>query len=687
MFNVKSFKDWKESYNDYSLEKKEEIEEYLNKKYGKKFNVYSFLSCNGVVYSDKWGVMSPDMQRFTVSAELSGKERSQSYSDNYHSILLKQPFADKVRIALSKWFESFNFNLEINSKSDADDFTIHAKLFVTLGKQREYELYDKIKIFLSELYKSGIKIWSKWSYSDLSLKKVVIYYLDNDGKLLRKICGNEENIDIHPLNLDELEWLASIVYLDEIVQYNELSFSSCNLGEVITYIKDFVFPLKPANTTFPIELTKGQWINIFEKIVNNPLVSSLKITKIIDVNELNHLEYPEIYIGHRAVCFTDAEGNGYAVFRGTCGDLEWYDNAVGTVTSDTKQQQAAANFLREIRGDKANPVKTLTAVGHSKGGNKAQYGFITTEDGLVNRCVSLDGQGFSNEFIAKYIDKIRAKRDKMELNAERRDFVNSFCNWIGDTTYYSGWRGQSAPGLKYGYSLPFFHFPDALYDWNGKFDNYGKTGAVPALVNQFMLYVLNENKYSGIKETTILSMVSLMMVDRKTTNKQVAEALLNITVIISDMISNDKSFRSKIINVFKEEENMLLATFEMIDSESSQDNELKLGIPIIIFYIEDLALRFFRDGDFRHNILTSLKFLSLSFLDATGGKVSEYIEKFIGKIIVGLSKKSVHYSADKSLNKRIGEIKKLFDEWRFSKIDQKSSISRENIKTFAEYLD
>ena len=64
--------------------------------------------------------------------------------------------------------------------------------------------------------------------------------------------------------------------------------------------------------------------------------------------------------------------------------------------------------LKECYGDAANH---LTVSGHSKGGNRAQYVKILTDQ--VDRCVSFDGQGFSSEFLELYAEEIEQKNENL----------------------------------------------------------------------------------------------------------------------------------------------------------------------------------------------------------------------------------------------------------------------------------
>src|SRR5699024_6249914 len=101
-----------------------------------------------------------------------------------------------------------------------------------------------------------------------------------------------------------------------------------------------------------------------------------------------------------ALCFNDPDDPGHAVvvFRGTSGKDEWIDNAIGLGVSDTERQKAALDYIENL------PYDNITVAGHSKGGNKAQY--VTVLSDKVDRCISMDGQGFSQEFIDKYYAEI-----------------------------------------------------------------------------------------------------------------------------------------------------------------------------------------------------------------------------------------------------------------------------------------
>lgn len=65
----------------------------------------------------------------------------------------------------------------------------------------------------------------------------------------------------------------------------------------------------------------------------------------------------------------------------------------------------------------------MTAIGHSKGGNKAMYVGILSE--RVDRVLSLDGQGFNSDFFKKYQAEICARGGNITNISVNTDYVNA----------------------------------------------------------------------------------------------------------------------------------------------------------------------------------------------------------------------------------------------------------------------
>ncbi len=137
-------------------------------------------------------------------------------------------------------------------------------------------------------------------------------------------------------------------------------------------------------------------------------------------------------------------------FHGTATPEHWFDNATGLGTSDTEAQKAALEYINSL------PYDDITVVGHSKGGNLSQY--VTILSDKVNRCVSMDGQGFSQEFIDKYWGEINLKGDKIVNYSLTTDYVHILLYPIPNSKqdYCAGDR--IAEPIQHHFANSFFHY-------------------------------------------------------------------------------------------------------------------------------------------------------------------------------------------------------------------------------------
>ena len=147
--------------------------------------------------------------------------------------------------------------------------------------------------------------------------------------------------------------------------------------------------------------------------------------------------------GYSAIFVNENTGDAVVAFRGTAGD-EWKDNFTGGGRTDcpdgvsTAQQQNALDWYQDQYKELGLEKYEITVTGHSKGGNKAKY--ITIMDDTIDNCVSFDGQGFSDEFVAKYADRIAERQSYIENHNVDYDYVNFLLNDVGETTYYHGYE-------------------------------------------------------------------------------------------------------------------------------------------------------------------------------------------------------------------------------------------------------
>ena len=112
----------------------------------------------------------------------------------------------------------------------------------------------------------------------------------------------------------------------------------------------------------------------------------------------------------------DDPSKGVVIFKGTADAYEWDDDVRGLNLADTPSQIDARNYIEGL------PFDSITVAGHSKGGNKAQY--VTILSNKVDYCVSMDGQGFSQEFMDKYWAEIQEKGNLIKNYSLDADYVH-----------------------------------------------------------------------------------------------------------------------------------------------------------------------------------------------------------------------------------------------------------------------
>lgn len=123
-------------------------------------------------------------------------------------------------------------------------------------------------------------------------------------------------------------------------------------------------------------------------------------------------------------CLVDTgDGNCMVVFRGT--QPNGHQNAIQDIVfadagllnnGETAQQYKARKYAEYIYEQFGDKYKNFTFVGHSLGGNLAEHAAITSPKELQEKsnAVSLDGPGFSKEYINSHRYEIEQMRGKLE---------------------------------------------------------------------------------------------------------------------------------------------------------------------------------------------------------------------------------------------------------------------------------
>ena len=191
-------------------------------------------------------------------------------------------------------------------------------------------------------------------------------------------------------------------------------------------------------------ISKEDWNDLFNYILINDIFNYIIIK---DAQTDNYGDESNCYQTKDDVCYKEKQFSilffnklskeAIVAFRGTGLD-EWKDNFRGAVANSTDGQKKALYRYQEyhkLLDLDEDYYSKITVTGHSKGGNKAKY--ITIKDESVDRCVSFDGQGFSDAFISD-INNNRQEIDRSQkivnYNTDK-DFVNILLNDIGDTHY------------------------------------------------------------------------------------------------------------------------------------------------------------------------------------------------------------------------------------------------------------
>lgn len=224
---------------------------------------------------------------------------------------------------------------------------------------------------------------------------------DEELMLLEQICYIDENLcnasKVKNINFSELESKPE---------------SEISLGDILkdfdeTAIKEL---RKDGNST--IGATEAsEWADIIEAVQKN---DKLKNLKIMDVQ--THINKETSKVTPTTICYEDADGNAIVAFRGTTGCEAWKDNVHGLNVSDTPKQLAALEYMNRLN------YSNITVVGHSKGGNFAQYvGVLSSK---VKRAVSMDGQGMSDLFVKEHWREIMMNSSKVQNYSAESDYVN-----------------------------------------------------------------------------------------------------------------------------------------------------------------------------------------------------------------------------------------------------------------------
>jgi hypothetical protein len=349
---------------------------------------------------------------------------------------------------------------------------------------------------------------------------------------------------------EEYERLCCLVYIDDLTLYRK----NLPLGIIANDL------LKGFSQKKPGMSAETDFRAVLRDIVTNPELARLTMTDFIDIPLGTPYSGASFTMpGFRAITFYDPINKKAAVvFRGTYGDEEWADNGRRMYTADTQSAVDSVNFVKQTSEKSGVPIEKLGVAGHSGGGNKAMYVYIT--DDTADECFSLDGEGFSVPFYNKYRSRIIERADDIVAFAERRDPVNGLGLMLSVPLYFSGKRGDTElPAYPFGQPLPCFHIPDALRNSENEIIDQAVQSPLSEVINKLTVYVLEKETPEKVKFICD-NLVTLMMTERETDIENQAEAIYLLVEAALSLCREDPEFKNLFAELFRTEERMIQAT-------------------------------------------------------------------------------------------------------------------------------
>ena len=267
------------------------------------------------------------------------------------------------------------------------------------------------------------------------------------------------------ISVEELLLLENLTYIDDNFRKaigKDLNLASYDsLGKLLDQFTPEVMDklMQCGDQAVDGGLTSGyEWAAMIQSMKNNPNLYALKIDR----------ESTAMHGGDagktKAICFVKPDGKAIVAFRGTLDENEWADNVYGMSAVDTRAQREALYYIESLKYD------DITVIGHSKGGNKAQYVGILSDK--VTAAISFDGQGFSKEFLETYSEEIRRNSGKVSCYSLSTDFVHGLLYALPGAQQYFVKPGRDVSSVGENHSpSAFFEFtvPNFFGELLGKF--------------------------------------------------------------------------------------------------------------------------------------------------------------------------------------------------------------------------
>ena len=269
---------------------------------------------------------------------------------------------------------------------------------------------------------------------------------------------------------EEVMLLVQLEYLGkEVENAAGIALSESDLANVAGIVRAFDEPAMERLAARGVGFPSGpEWTAILRAIKANARLMELRCV----------MRNNEVF----ATCYLDSFEDAYVTFRGTATGEEWLDDVKGAFGAETESQKKALGFIESL------PFDNMTVAGHSKGGNKAQYIAILSKK--VARCISMDGQGFSREFLEKYPAEIAANASKIRNYSLATDYVHIHLFEIPGAEHIFCEGDQRLAGVRNHSSSAFYQYElDAEGHLQIVMTPEGQTNLIQTTENEGMQYL------------------------------------------------------------------------------------------------------------------------------------------------------------------------------------------------------
>ena len=290
------------------------------------------------------------------------------------------------------------------------------------------------------------------------------------------------------LSVGELLLLNQLMYNPEGEKRTMDEYQGNTIGVLVEQRQKMPYP---DNADCGFCMKGREWNRINRLIAENPKLRCMWIERV------HRDEADGGGGGMSAVLIESRDKEAVVVFRGTAKG-EWRDDFLGGAATgeedqvSTAQQKNGLEWYRSLRLSKN--FGKITVTGHSKGGNKAKY--IALMDDSVSRCVSFDGQGFSDEFVKQYKDRICERQKVIENHNMEYDYVNILLNDVGQRFYYQGFADRKKGILREHCINAFFWFGEgnSCFLVRAKGEDAGKMQVLDRFLNSCLRSLTRSRK-------------------------------------------------------------------------------------------------------------------------------------------------------------------------------------------------